>query len=776
MVQSVDEGYAMGNRWSWIVGTAGLTLAILRLGRLLRPTVEGAPWQVAVAAGAVMGAAITWAMRGRWSILVSNALALTIVALRIAVPNTLSLGLFPTSGTVSALGRELDLGIVLIRTGIAPVSPIAGLVVILTAVFWVLAAVTAWGIKNRHPLIGLAPSLLFYLQLAVIDQAPAGARWTIPFLAVVGLALGVIAHDREFDSTLRMRSSNPAYLPYAYPALFIAASVLVAFGGVRLVSHTVPAAGLVDWRNHAGIGGGFVIGLSYNLFTNIQQELLSPSDTPVFTASINGDVDPSELYWELITLEDFDGQNWVPRRRETKSPDAETWEDPEMAFFGPTTPVGVSVRIANLQQNFLPVLYSPTWLGSDLALFNSSYGVRTDGSVQFILSWDGLTYQEAALVPTPDIDVLASADGTLTPIFQEAANRGAFDGHAVPTPIARHPASLSDDLKLPDLEPIIRTQTQAITADGTGAYEKALLLDAWFRDPNNFTYSLDVRPGHTATELADWLFATDSPNYRTGYCEQFATAMAVMARTIGIPSRVVLGFGPSDVLTDGTIVVRDKNAHAWVELWMDKQGWVRFDPTPGGAGASSTNGQVQFDPRQYIPPPPESTEPSASGSSPVSRRQLPEEGGSVLPVGESGDLPVERQPLVTFERIIGLAVLLLLLLSPLLVKEIRRRRRLARFRSGNVFAAWDELLDRLRDLGVEHDSSLTPMEVATSVQKSMLPLASGVTEALFGRTRRLDRQGLSKATRSFFATESYLKTTYPAGDRLRARMRLRSLL
>ena len=77
--------------------------------------------------------------------------------------------------------------------------------------------------------------------------------------------------------------------------------------------------------------------------------------------------------------------------------------------------------------------------------------------------------------------------------------------------------------------------------------------------------------------------------------------MAVMARALGIPSRVVLGFTPGSPLDDGRIVVRDRNSHAWVELWMPTQGWVRFDPTPRGDGINpATIENLPFDVEEYI--------------------------------------------------------------------------------------------------------------------------------------------------------------------------------
>lgn len=768
----------MGNRWSWLAAVAGLALALLRLGRLLRPTVEGAPWQIAVVAGAVMGATITWAMRRRWSAVAANLIALLVVTLRIVVPNSLVAGIIPSASTIETLRTELGLGIRIIRTGVAPVSPVAGLVIVLTAVFWALAALAAWGIRNRRPVIALLPPLLFYLQLAVIDQAESEWFWTVAFLGTIALVLLAIARDRQLDSTIRMRSSVFTRAPLAYPALFIASSIVLALGGVQLIGDAIPKSGLVNWRTATGPGNGVLVGVSYNQFTSIRQKLLKPTDTPVFTVRVDGDVDPSTLYWELITLEEFDGENWIARTRELKGPDADTWEDPEMAFFGPTAPTSAAFHIEGLEQNFLPVLYSPTWLGSSLAIFQDSFGVRTDGAVSTsIQTFRGLTYQESALVPQPDVNALASLGGTLTPIFQEAADQGVFEGHAVPAPDFRRPATVyKDDLELPKLKPIIKSKAIELTADGSSPFEKALLLEEWFRDPDNFTYSIDIDPGHSATDLADWLFTTDSPNYRTGYCEQFATAMAVMARTIGIPSRVVTGWGPGQVQADGTIIVRDRNAHAWVELWMPTQGWVRFDPTPGGGGGRGTSaGLVGFDVRAYIPPPPEPTNTTEPGGGATATTAFqPDFGDRNAPIGSGGETETTRTPFFTTTRIVILSLLFLLSI-PFLIKAVRRRRRLAKLKRGNISAGWDELIDRLNDLKKPPSPAFTPMEIADDLHRSMIPLAAGVTRARFGPTGDLDGRVVADATRSFIETESYLKTIHPIGERIRAGLGLRSL-
>lgn len=778
MDDRVDKGSVMDTRWSWVAGTTAIGLALLRLGRLVRPSSEGAPWQVAVLAAAILGILITWIVTGRGSRIVANAGAFVIVLLRITSPDTLIGGIVPTSATFSDMAAELAIGYDLVRFGVAPVAPVAGLVVILAAIFWALGMFMTWALDRRKRFLAMTPPLLFYLQLAIIDQTTSSALWNVAPLGVVGLGLAAVAADeRVSHRPVAGRPRVPAGQAL-HTAGVVVAAIVIALVGMRYATAAIPPAGLIDWRNHASIGGGLLAGVSYNLFTDIRQDLISPSDTPVFTARVEGDIDRSQLYWELITLEDFDGENWIPKVREVHQPTDVTWEDPDLAFFGPTQPVTADITVQSLRQNYLPVLYSPTWLGSDSSLFNDSYLVRTDGSIRFdLLTWRGLSYEEVALVPKPDLDVLASTGGRLTPIFQEAADRGAFVGEATATPETRRPSSLTDLLDLPALNPIIRTRARELTQDGTSAFEKALLLESWFRDPAVFTYSTDIKPGHGAGDLTDWLFTTDSPNYRTGYCEQFATAMAVMARTIGIPSRVVIGFGPGDTQSDGTIIVRDRNAHAWVELWMNNQGWVRFDPTPRSDRSNpSTASFVGFDPRDYIPPPPEEIDQPAERAAQTPRDFNPDFGERPTPPGSPfGSTTHNPLELFTPTRVAILLLLLLLAAAPT-AKAVRRRRRMKRLSEGDVSAAWDEIVDRLTDLGSGPTTDQTPLEVAATVHGGLVPLAERVTEYAFAPRHRVEASGVAEAAASFAETERYLTTINPPIERLRAALRLSSLL
>ena len=132
------------------------------------------------------------------------------------------------------------------------------------------------------------------------------------------------------------------------------------------------------------------------------------------------------------------------------------------------------------------------------------------------------------------------------------------------------------DRRIPDLA---RNVTEAATDDD----ERARAVEQYLR--TRFAYSLDSSPAGVADPLADFLFVR-----KKGYCEYFASAMAVMLRELSIPSRVATGFlgGAPNPLTKW-MVLRASDAHAWVEAWIPGLGWTAFDPTPssGEAGAGA---------------------------------------------------------------------------------------------------------------------------------------------------------------------------------------------
>src|SRR5690606_8291077 len=114
-----------------------------------------------------------------------------------------------------------------------------------------------------------------------------------------------------------------------------------------------------------------------------------------------------------------------------------------------------------------------------------------------------------------------------------------------------------------------------VTEGTTNRLEQASALQAYLRDTSRFTYSTEGTPAASRDAVWDFLQS------RSGYCVQFATAMVVMARTLGIPARVGVGYLPGDFeAATSSYLVLGRAAHAWPELYFPRIGWLRFEPTP----------------------------------------------------------------------------------------------------------------------------------------------------------------------------------------------------
>jgi protein-glutamine gamma-glutamyltransferase len=129
-------------------------------------------------------------------------------------------------------------------------------------------------------------------------------------------------------------------------------------------------------------------------------------------------------------------------------------------------------------------------------------------------------------------------------------------------------------LPLPPFSPRVAQLAHSVTDHARTVYEKVIALQRHLL--TNYRYSLDVGTDASATPVQDFLFVR-----KTGYCEHYASAMVVMLRTLGIPARLVTGFLPGEWNTFGRYyIVRQQDAHAWVEVFFPGSGWITFDPTP----------------------------------------------------------------------------------------------------------------------------------------------------------------------------------------------------
>ncbi|HZE89988.1 MAG TPA: transglutaminaseTgpA domain-containing protein [Verrucomicrobiae bacterium] len=158
--------------------------------------------------------------------------------------------------------------------------------------------------------------------------------------------------------------------------------------------------------------------------------------------------------------------------------------------------------------------------------------------------------------------------------FEYAVESLARRGSPGAPPGAAPPERADAYLQLPDLDPRIAAVARDATRRARTPLDKARALEAHLRA--SYAYSLDVNDATVASPLVHFLIER-----RPGHCEYFATALAILLRVEGIPSRVVNGFygGERSELTDQTIL-RQSDAHSWVEAWIPGEGWMTLDPTP----------------------------------------------------------------------------------------------------------------------------------------------------------------------------------------------------
>ena len=774
----------MGRRIGQLAGALAFVMAMGRLGRLLEAGPQYPQWQAILVASTFLGAVVWWLIdqlttRRAVRLVVLGGAGL-VLALRITAPETLTAGILPTSSTIEAMGSQLDLAFRIIRSGVPPVVPHPGLVSILAVVMWVVGALFSWGYTRGPYAAMFLPSLVMYFQFAVFDRVEAGMGWLGASALVLGISVLAMALERR-QETGRARDVSGHPMARRATGLAVAMAAVLGVGSLTLAgnaSTVIDEYGNKWWGGGSGFGSGSGGGgVRFDGLVDLRQRVINRSRIPLFKATVSGNAPAAnEIYWRMATLDVFDGETW---RR----------SDPSLEVYQPDQPLatdydvyqGTSYDFLQLVQiDELDSYLAPT-AGVPLAIQNPPDVSETNPRrpTEFhsfpdasLMTPSGLdqddTYQVRSLTAdrTADIGALATGeDGQLTPMFRNAAADGVFLQE--PRVVDREPAvppNLDFYRALPDNTPsALRGIAAARVRGATTDYEKAWLLQAWFRDSGAFTYSTDVDTGHDALILADWLTDPASTNYRTGYCEQFAAAMAVLTRALAIPSRVVWGFTPGEVSTqqDGTqlITVRDTNAHAWVEVWLDPYGWVQFDPTPRNEfqPPSVTD---DFDPTEYVP----EIDTGADLPRPEDNSGLGEDLGQF---GEEPPVGLAPSPRWWLIGIVGSIPILGLV--PL-VKRIRRRRRLARVRRGDITAAWDEIVDRLMDLGEDLPASYTPLELARSTDMALLPLARSYSSTVYG-----GRSGQAQES-DLFVVEWWIDQHFDGPSRARAAINPRSLL
>jgi len=784
-------------RYSWIAGVAAIGLAFWELSFLMRDSADGTPWQVAILVATLLGAGITWtaiAYRAHAAITVTaNVVAFVFTVAWLVAPDTLW-AIFPTIETWDAVWFELSRALEIIRFGVEPVRPVPGLVMLLAALFWTFGFLLVGGLLNSRPFVAILTPLIVALQFVIIDRRPKGIAHLAVFLSVVAFVLLAIRIDERDSGAGRLRrvsaTTRPSKRPSPAVGLLVLSTVVLALAAVGVAGSQVPSDGLVPWRSPAGFSDEYSGSVAYNPYTDIKAGLISRTNNPVFRAKIEG-VDPALVRFRTVTLDVYEGGRWLTERVQVFPLDEEPWIEPSQEYRGLTERVVSTIEIDNLSQPWLPAPDTPVEVvGIRKDDTNAMRVRRIDGTVMIPgdITYDGMQYQVLSDVPRydgPTVAALALAeDGTLSPLFEVAELNQEVLPDFQPLPEA---VELPDEefwLDYPEDE--LGTQFVALSeslVEGLETnFEKALALENYFRDSGEFTYNDRVPDEWVTSDVNDWLTDEENPFARHGYCEQFATSMALMARAVGVPSRVVLGFTPGEPINDDTVQVYDKNAHSWVELWIPSYGWMAFDPTPrANYSAATANDTLEsslgFSPAAYIEEIPSLTlvdlgtaddiGPDAGrfGDRDLVTNPLGPGAGGGDTTSSGFSLPDWALPVAVFAGCIVIAAL-----AAPVTQWWRRRSLRRRLASGDISAAWEDIVDRLIDLREPVDPAATPLEAAEGIDDAFVPLATTYSRSVYGDD---DQQAslVVTATEDHDRAQSHLATRYSRGERIVATYR-----
>ncbi|MFR9757603.1 DUF3488 and DUF4129 domain-containing transglutaminase family protein [Streptomyces sp. TR06-5] len=464
-----------------------------------------------------------------------------------------------------------------------------------------------------------------------------------------------------------------------------------ALGVALLVPAALPAldGGLLD--SLGGTGGGLDAPngtiTAVDPLVALQDSLNQPQNQTVLVYQTDSR-DISDLYLRIVALDEFDGEAWQASERPALLKPADGFPRPQ----------GLSPDVET-EQITTKVTAADWYAQKRLPLPYPARDVEVDGTWRlepYSLSLVGAKGQDARGASYTVKSLL------VRPTAQQLARAGA------------PPAAMERYTRVPDSLPdVVGRQARRVTRGAENSYEQAVRLQEWFASAGGFTYDTEVEAGSGTTAIAGFL------EDKEGFCVHFAFTMAAMARTLGIPARVSVGFTPGQQLTDGRVEVGLQDAHAWPELYFEGVGWTRFEPTPTRGSApvyalpDSAPGSDEeggaMDPAR--PNTGEDPAPQPSGSpqcSPAERRLDATCGKIAAGTGGGGDGGI---PWGTVLPVSG--GVLLALLPPLLPMLWRTRVRARRLSGGaGVLSAWQELLDSAWDLGIVPDEAATPRRTA----------------------------------------------------------------
>ncbi|GAA1938485.1 DUF3488 and transglutaminase-like domain-containing protein [Microbacterium aoyamense] len=582
--------------------------------------------------------------------------------------STAILWVIPTLDTFAEVSALVDRAVIEIANGSAPLDVSPSLSILIVGAMGLLAIIV------DHVVLTARMPLLASVGIIAVSLIPSIAvPGDLDVMAFVLLAASILFLIRAETSSRVPPLARAVERSAGVPATAIgigAIAVIVALVATPLLPAPIPRTG-------AGVGNGPGIDASLQLGDDLRR----PIEIEVMRVRTSGSEAP---YLRATTLSRFDGAVWEPDNVRTEPLDRDgdlgaLDIDDDVRLVESTT----DVEVVNLASIWAPIPYparSVTGLeGGWVRVPYNRTVVSQAGTAQ------GQQYEVVADTPRPTLEQIRATSADSAEQREELT--------ALPE----------------DLPPVIAETAATVTAGAGNDYDALIALQRWFRG-SEFRYSLSAPveegfDGSGAEAVASFL------EVKEGYCIHFASAFALMARTLDMPTRIVVGYLPgvptAERIDDETVYsVPSSLLHAWPEVHFQGIGWIGFEPT-NGLGNPTSFLPASVAPGQVGAPGETDPQPSASPSTGPSGGPLDAEDPRA---GETaGDAVRMVNPLPTLGAVLAI---LLLLAVPALVREVRRRQLAAAAENGDSAAAWMTVQDAAIDVGIAVPASESPRAFA----------------------------------------------------------------
>ncbi|MFT7601674.1 MAG: transglutaminase-like putative cysteine protease [Acidimicrobiales bacterium] len=600
-------------------------------------------------------------------------------------PGTARFGVIPSGESISVLrtlGRD---GLDQFRELKAPVDPLDPFIAAAMIAAWVMAFLTDWGaLRLRLAFEPVLPAGLLFIFSAVLGS---GERRLLPTIFFAGAVLLWAVTQRVTDLATNSvwlsvdRRRGPADLAKNAALVGLVAVVLGPALGPRLPG--AQAEELYTWREK-----GDPVRTVISPYVSIENRLATQQSTLLFTVRAD-----RASYWRLAGLDTYENGFWSTRGTFEE-------EDGDLPGLKPTAGSTMTVRqeftIENLAAIWLPAAFAPSRVieSESPVTWNADTGSLTvDNSRP---TSDGSTYTVESVLPLYTADELRAAPTEIPESIQERY------------------------LLLPDdLTPRVASEALTITAGAETTYDKALALQEYFR-----AFEYNIRLGPRQDDPIEQFL-----DERVGFCQQFSGTMAVMARSLGIPARVAVGFTWGDPVDGepGLYRVTGRQTHAWPELWFSGLGWVAFEPTPGRGSPDALYNPVEAQQDSLVQPDQpgqETTTTTRLGSALVDGEELPFDPGLGLgdETGSSAIDTTSGGSGVPTRLLIVLAIVGAYSLGAPAFHRLRRARRVqqATTPADRIEVAWAEAAEALETgFGLTRPASATRGEWASRLSSEM---------------------------------------------------------